>query len=426
MKTTAIILLVIAGLMLGAIGCTGIKQADLDARDREIMELKDKLAAASKDEAFLRKIVDGQYFELEKRDETIRNLQIAMGKLQEKVAGQPQNGQQDSDKDVRIKSDDEKSREPNKDKDYLPGLEFDSIVVFGKPKMAFIYNALTHKETTSKEGDFLDSEEYGRLVISRISNKGVAVRLYDEDGPASKEYMLKEHNRADNPSKILNKVLNGQVAASGAVSNISFARKVNPDNSPISPTATFKPGKYRIYACFANEWLLPGLSEVIIRWTNKTTEEVVMLEGRPINPDAKHSFVWLEKKTGWSAGEYSVELFNERTLAYIAQGAFTVVAGEKNEADKEESANQNLSGLEFILTGTVIDSEAKYAFLVNVITRQEMVYTEGDVLDSKKHGRWTIVIIEEGRVVIQQYNKDGSVAKEQTLYVATITPDREK
>jgi len=120
-----------------------------------------------------------------------------------------------------------------------------------------------------------------------------------------------------------------------AIENVSFALRVNADNSPISPTVIFKPNKRRIYACFQNQGTLEGLTKVVTRWTNKTTKEVVKLDTKQIDPNAPFNFIWVEKREGWPTGEYAVELLSTKEFALIAQGMFTVLVEEKKEEPKE-------------------------------------------------------------------------------------------
>jgi len=107
--------------------------------------------------------------------------------------------------------------------------------------------------------------------------------------------------------------------------NITFTLRVNPDNSPIAPQTVFKPGDRRVYACFPNQGSLKGLSKVITRWSNKSTNKVFQLETKPIDPNAPNNFIWVEKREGWPAGEYEVELLNAQTFGKVAGRKFNVV-----------------------------------------------------------------------------------------------------
>jgi hypothetical protein len=107
--------------------------------------------------------------------------------------------------------------------------------------------------------------------------------------------------------------------------SILFTTSVNADNSPISPTISFKAGDRQIYACFSNQGPLNGLSKLVHRWTNKSTGEIIKLETRPIDPNAPFNFIWVRKTDGWQVGDYSVELFKTQTLEKIASGNFTII-----------------------------------------------------------------------------------------------------
>ncbi|HLD36612.1 MAG TPA: hypothetical protein VJC37_07800 [Planctomycetota bacterium] len=333
-KPTAIILLAIVGLMFAGLGCTGIKQADMDAKDREIKILKEQLAMSAK---------------------VMESFSWSSGHIKDAIY---QKDAAISEKDTTIK-------------------------ILRSEIRAFLVNGLDISESDIPKDD------------AKLDEYGLKVCLLMEDGQID--------------------AVEGQ-----AVESITFALRVNPDNSPISPTAVFKSTDRRIYACFKNQGAFEGLTKVVTRWTNKTTKEVIKLETKPIDPNASYNFIWVEKKEGWPAGEYAVELLNTKTLALIGQGGFKVVPGEKVEDESEESKKDDLPGLEFILTGTIVEPNKSLAFIANVFSSEERICKEGDFLDSKKHGRWTIFSIKKDKVVIRQYNKDGSVAKEHILRVIRI------
>lgn len=108
------------------------------------------------------------------------------------------------------------------------------------------------------------------------------------------------------------------------IQNILFTTSVNADNSPISPTVSFRAGDRQIYACFTNQGALSGLSKLVHRWTNKSTGEIIKLETRPIDANAPFNFIWVRKQDGWQVGEYEVVLFKTQTLEKIATGNFTI------------------------------------------------------------------------------------------------------
>ncbi|MBI5777854.1 MAG: hypothetical protein HZA49_00160 [Planctomycetes bacterium] len=243
-KTTAIVLLVLAGLMFAGLGCTGIKQSEMDAKNREIKTLNEQLAEASRNEAFLVNSIKAQSIEIEKRGENIRELRIEMRKLLVKMIGLP-------------------------------------------------------------EADMPYVDEYFTKMLD----------------------LTKGSELKPNPGQ--------------TIEDISFALRVSPDNSPISPTAIFKSGDRRIYACFKNQGVLEGLAKVITRWMNKTTNEVIGLDTKALNPGVSDNFIWREKKDGWPAGEYLVELFSTDILTRIAQGAFMVLPEHKKEKPKEDTPDKS-------------------------------------------------------------------------------------
>ena len=105
---------------------------------------------------------------------------------------------------------------------------------------------------------------------------------------------------------------------------ITFSTQVKWDNSPISPTSIFKSTDRRLYACFSNKGELLHLSKVITRWTNKWTNQIEYLSSKPINQDSKINYIWVEKKDGWTLGEYEVELIQTKTLEKVASGTFII------------------------------------------------------------------------------------------------------
>jgi hypothetical protein len=117
----------------------------------------------------------------------------------------------------------------------------------------------------------------------------------------------------------------GGKTVSGSGENILFSTRVNPDNSAISPTSTFKPSDRRIYACFVNQGALQGLSSLVARWTNINTKQTIHISTKPITKDASFNFIWVEKKEGWAVAEYEVELFKPGTLEKVASGRFSIV-----------------------------------------------------------------------------------------------------
>lgn len=381
MKTTAIILLVIAGLMFGAVaGAIGgiflqsridkaVKQAEIGEKDKEIKTLNDNLTEVSKNEAFLVKSIKNQSAEIDKKDKTIQELKK-------------------------------------------------------KGTKTFAINDASMEKLTKSiaerivDGDFSEVED----IVDSLPPEYIRSFIEKMTGITSKDMPEDDADLAGYFTNIFRLIQGSQPEGGpGAlIEDISFTLRVNPDNSPISPTAVFKSADRRIYACFRNQGALEGLAKVVTRWMNKTTKEVMSLGPKPINPNAPYNFVWLEKKDGWAGGEYLVELFDTKTLALIGQGTFMVLPGEEEEDKSEESKEDDLPGFEFIILGTIIEPKTNLVFIVNTISNEEKIYKEGDILESQKYGRWTIFSIEKNKVVIRQYNKDGSVAKERTLRVVHI------
>ncbi|MFH0889202.1 MAG: hypothetical protein V1871_08350 [Planctomycetota bacterium] len=72
-------------------------------------------------------------------------------------------------------------------------------------KSAVISNTLTNTEKICQEGNFLDSQKYGRWTLFDIGASEVALHQYYSDGSVEKEYTLKLAEKSDNqkPSGIL-------------------------------------------------------------------------------------------------------------------------------------------------------------------------------------------------------------------------------
>jgi len=228
----------------------------------------------------------------------------------------------------------DKSEESKKKigQDNFPGLEFivTATIRESECNLAFIVNTISHEERIYKEGDILDSEKYGRWIIFSIKENEVILRQYNKDGSVEKEHAISVTPKKNTPGDYNDIMINIHRAISvpGTGLPIFFTLRVNPDNSPVSPTTIFKSTDQRIYACFQNQGTLKGLTNVICRWTNKTTKEVMKLETKPIDSNAPYNFIWLEKREGWPVGEYAVELFNAKTWVHLAHGTFMVMFDE--------------------------------------------------------------------------------------------------
>ncbi|MBI4711910.1 MAG: hypothetical protein HY762_01185 [Planctomycetes bacterium] len=114
------------------------------------------------------------------------------------------------------------------------------------------------------------------------------------------------------------------IAPVGDYVTISFAAKVNPDNSPIEPATSFKTTAPRIYSCFQNQEVLKGLTKVITRWTDTTNGEVIYLGTKPLDAASAWNFIWVERKQGWTPGTYEIELLTAGKLEKVGGGTFKV------------------------------------------------------------------------------------------------------
>src|SRR3989339_343686 len=309
MKKTMIILLVIAGLMLGALagaffGVTvqskigkaimqaeiSAKDNEINARDKELNALNDKLTEAGKNVDSLVKIVNAKSAEIDKKDKTIRELQ--------KQATE---------------------------------------TLFSNNPAAQEFNSVIRKQI--KQGDFSGFEYLAKTLPPEfirdfiMQNLGLARDDLPKDDADLIEYVTS-----------IFRLVNGSQPNPGPkplIEDISFALRVNSDNSPISPATAFKASDNRIYACFQNQGALKGRARVVTRWTSKAANEVIGLETKTIDPNAPHNFIWRERREGWPAGEYTVELFDTKTLALIGQDAFTILPEEKKEAPKEDKPDKS-------------------------------------------------------------------------------------
>ena len=294
MKTTAIILLVLAGLMFGAfIGAVGgiylqsridraVKEAEIGKKDKEIKNLNDKLVNTAE-------VADSQRVEIDKKNKTIRELQ-----------------RQATDK------------------------------IFTSNISSEEFNATIRKQF--EKGDFSAVERGFESLPPAFLRDFLKqnIGLSDDDLP-------KDDAKLGEFGVNLFKLLQGEQPKSTqgqAVEDISFALRVNRDNSPITPTTIFMPGDRRIYACFQNKGSLEGLAKVITRWTNKTTKEIIGFGPKPLNTASPYNFIWWEKREGWPAGEYLVELLSTNEFTLIGRGTFMIVGDEKKAETKEDKSDK--------------------------------------------------------------------------------------
>jgi len=298
MKNVMIVLLVIAALMFGGLSGTilgiilqkkidkAVKQAEIDVKDREINALNDKLVDAVKKEDSLIKVIHTKSAEIDRKDKTIRELQK----------------------------------------------QATESLFINNPFMEEYINIIKKQV---EQNDFSGLEH--------IVNSLPSIKVRDL---IEKTTGITASDMPDDDSEIgayfinLFRMIYGQTPVTGTVSTISFALRVNTDNSPISPVTVFKIGNRRIYACFPMQGTLAGLSTIIHRWRNKNTGEIMRMETKPITPNATYNWTYLEKKEGWPAGEYAVELFETKTLSLIAQGMFTTLVEEKKEETKEDKPDK--------------------------------------------------------------------------------------
>lgn len=127
----------------------------------------------------------------------------------------------------------------------------------------------------------------------------------------------------DYATKLILAVHGGNFAGGGE--KIIFGTEIKPDNTPVNPSLVFHPQKdRRIYASFANEGALKGLSKVVTRWTNTSDRTIVYVGKTSLTPTSANNYIYVEKKKGWSKGVYLVELFRVDTMEKIAQGRFEI------------------------------------------------------------------------------------------------------
>lgn len=106
---------------------------------------------------------------------------------------------------------------------------------------------------------------------------------------------------------------------------LSFSTQVNPDNSPISPTAVFGSDAKKIHACFENKGPLAKLDRVIIKWANTYSMKVVYWSAFMINPDATYNYIFVKPEGHWEAGKYLITIYKQPQDAEpVAYGEFEV------------------------------------------------------------------------------------------------------
>lgn len=164
---------------------------------------------------------------------------------------------------------------------------------------------------------------YIELALKSFGQTYIKTLVKEFTGISEDDMPTDENKLVDYLSNLF-RVFRGESPGNSPPENIFFTTNVNTDNSPISPTICFKSGDRQIYACFANQGLLAGISKLVHRWTNKNTGEIIKLETRPIDPNTPFNFIWVRKTDGWQVGEYEVELFNTQTSEKVAGGNFII------------------------------------------------------------------------------------------------------
>ena len=90
--------------------------------------------------------------------------------------------------------------------------------------------------------------------------------------------------------------------------NIEFGTSTLEDNSATEPRKIFTPDETKIFATFDTSQNTDD--EVLVKWFKIDQPEVFLFKKFPINPDNNYSYIWFEQPTGWSKGEYSVEIYS--------------------------------------------------------------------------------------------------------------------
>lgn len=105
--------------------------------------------------------------------------------------------------------------------------------------------------------------------------------------------------------------------------NIEFGTSTLEDNSAAELRRIFSPDETKIFATFVTSQNTDD--EVLVKWFKTDQPKVFLFKKFPINPDANYNYIWFEQPTGWSRGEYSVEIYSLKdNLEILAKDKYEI------------------------------------------------------------------------------------------------------
>jgi hypothetical protein len=107
------------------------------------------------------------------------------------------------------------------------------------------------------------------------------------------------------------------------VTDIRFGTSPRPPESAESPRTRFSPYDTRIFAVFETRaYTYPS---VFVKWCRIDQLELIVLQKYDIEPCAASNYVWYNKKEGWPAGQYRVEVYSlGESFTMISSGHYEV------------------------------------------------------------------------------------------------------
>ena len=103
---------------------------------------------------------------------------------------------------------------------------------------------------------------------------------------------------------------------------IVFSSKMGPNNRPEATGVRFASDSRRLYATFPTYDY--DSRNIIAKWFTTNPPNLILFGQYPISSSNDHSYVWLEKKTGWDPGHYTVEIYSIDGEQRLASNTFDI------------------------------------------------------------------------------------------------------
>lgn len=108
-----------------------------------------------------------------------------------------------------------------------------------------------------------------------------------------------------------------------ASAEVSFARELDRRDPESLAESDFAVDAGRIYAVF-EVGDFPG-QKVVIKWYRSDGPELLLFRHYRLSPDNDFSWVWLDRKNGWTPGRYRVDVLSgDEAVERIASGRFMI------------------------------------------------------------------------------------------------------